>query len=150
MYGHRNVNVLLVGQNSTPTYHGRQIRINLRGSWTDIVHVVSHHVSFWQHPGSRPHDRRHATIEARMAKAVIERGWLDGNLRGVEEPDPPPLSKHEARFQEIKRKTALRAKWVSKWNRAERAIAKLDRSIKALERAAAKADTATTTKEPAS
>ncbi len=115
-------------------------RVSPRWGWERLVHSVSHDAFSLLRPTARPHDRRHATIELRMARAVIARGWLQGKLQPAPKAEPLPLTKHEARFQLIARKTALRARWVSKHQRAERAIAKLDRSIRALERAAEKDD----------
>jgi hypothetical protein len=134
----------MLGRRVTPKLVGDATRkgwprVSPRWGWERLVHAVSHDAFSILRPSLRPHDRRHATIELRMTRAVIARGWLDGKLRRAEKPEPAPPTRDEARYLLLARKTALRDRWIGKQQRAERAIAKLDRSIKALERAAAKA-----------
>lgn len=54
------------------------------GGWRTFVHDLGHCVDFRtgkRRQAGRPHSKQHARLEARIAKEVIRRGWLDGRLR---------------------------------------------------------------------
>lgn len=57
------------------------------GGWRSFVHDLGHCIDWWtgcRRRAGRPHSKQHARLEARMAKEVIKRGWLDGKLRKAE------------------------------------------------------------------
>ena len=53
------------------------------GGWRTFVHDLGHCIDY--HTGERrkagrPHSKQHARLEIRLAKQVIQRGWLEGKL----------------------------------------------------------------------
>lgn len=54
------------------------------GGWRTFVHDLGHCIDYWtgnRRKAGRPHSKQHARLEARLAKQVIRRGWLEGKLR---------------------------------------------------------------------
>lgn len=96
--------------------------INPESGWKHLVHDLSHGFHYNQ-TRRKPHEGKHARLEARMIKEVIRRGWLNGVL--IPEPKPkavvdPKVVRYFKVLNSIKR-------WESKLRRAETAIKKLNR-----------------------
>lgn len=54
------------------------------GGWRTFVHDLGHCIDYRtgaRREAGRPHSKQHARLEARLAKQVIRRGWLDGRLK---------------------------------------------------------------------
>lgn len=113
-----------------------EMTVNPEQGWRNLVHYLSH----WAVPGR--HGADHARMELRLVKEVVRRGWLDGRLRKAP-PEAAPTA-DEARGARLARLEARRAAWDAKARRAARAIAKLDRQIRGLRRAATRAQGAAT------
>jgi hypothetical protein len=55
--------------------------VNPSRGWKNFVHEFSHDFVYLCNPGERPHSKFHARFEAKLAREVVKRGWLDGRLR---------------------------------------------------------------------
>jgi hypothetical protein len=105
--------------------------VNPENGWHDLVHDLSHFAHQRLHPGERPHSRRHASLERRLVKEVLTRGWLDGRLKkAVRLPKPKP----DPRVVAYDRILVRIANWERKAKRAETALKKLNRQKKRFER----------------
>jgi hypothetical protein len=111
----------------------RIFRINPSKGWHDLVHVLSHWCDYVVN-GSGSHDAHHARLELKMIKQVIRRGWLEGKLKREKQWVDPRVIKGNAALDKLERQRALLKKWETKKKRAETAIRKLTRQIKAAER----------------
>jgi len=101
------------------------------GGWRSLVHDLSHLVHARVHRKAKAHAAGHVWYEREMARYVVAQGWLDGRLARPARPAPDPdmrRRKAEARLR------ARLARWEAKQRRATRAIAKLKRSLRAMER----------------
>jgi len=112
--------------------------INPSRGWLDLVHVLSHYVFMRTHTRLRPHHWKHANVEARMIRTVLQRGWLDGKLKPSVKPEKTPVDR-------LERLKGRLVRWEAKKRRAENAIRKLTRSIRAIERCRAVASLDPTT-----
>lgn len=112
---------------------GGRFNVNPAEGWKTIVHMVSHVAFRRENPDLRPHDRRHATVEARMIRTVLKRGWLDGSLRAkpVEMKVTTPA---DAVRDELASLAERHARWESKLKRARTAIRKIERRQRFLAR----------------
>jgi len=93
--------------------------------WRGLVHELSHSVLY------APHGGEHARLELRMIKEVLKRGWLDGRLKDKERPEP---TKEDAKWERLRRLYVRRDAWETKKRRAERALAKLGKQIRRLDK----------------
>lgn len=114
-------------------------RLNPGRGWKELVHDISHWVHMSRYPGSVPHqDRRHATIEARMVRVVVARGWLTGALRvqpKVVEPMDPVEAKRLERAHRIELREAQVRRLEKKGIAIMKRLARARRSLTALRRA---------------
>jgi hypothetical protein len=109
-------------------------RVNPSHGWKDLVHILSHYAS----PGV--HGGKHARMELRLIRQVLQRGWLDGKLRPVVPPIPPAMpTAADKRVVRMQRLLQREARWAAKLKRAERALRKLRRQRRYYEREQAKA-----------
>jgi hypothetical protein len=99
---------------------------NTRSPWESLVHDLSHAITW-----GLPHGGQHARLELRMIKEVLKRGWLDGRLKPQPKPAKPKLDPKLLRYQ---RTLAAIKRWSTKKKRAETALKKLTRSLRAQER----------------
>lgn len=107
--------------------------INPANGWSQIVHLIAHWIHRTRRPDVRPHHRTHVTLEHRLARIVVERGWLDGTLRKRVAPKPDPTVEQLV-VARLTRQQARLKRWETKERRAKTAIRKLRRSIKASQR----------------
>lgn len=130
------------GNRSTWIARDGAFRVNPGRGWMSLVHNVSHFVWWWKHPNETAHQKDHALLERRMIKEVIKRGWLNGSLKTVA---PTIEQTREEQIQVIRslqmeRMRARLKAWNTKAKRAETAIRKLTKQIRAAERRAIKED----------
>jgi hypothetical protein len=100
------------------------------GGWHELVHDISHYVSFRMHPNARGHGFQHAFIEKELIKAVVEGGWLQRKLlRQTKAKAPVDIRqvRHQRTLASIKR-------WQAKEKRARNALRKLKRTSRYYER----------------
>jgi hypothetical protein len=98
--------------------------------WCRLVHDVSHMVFGYRHPGFRLHEDGHERLEYEMCDFAIKAGWLGGALK------PRALTKAEqrrAKRESIERRLEA---WRRKEARAHRAVLKLTRQLKRMQRVA--------------
>lgn len=132
---------------------GREFSVNPERGWQATVHLVSHWICRRRLPDERPHSRRHATIEARMIRVVIERGWLDGSLRQeiderVEKKVTRAMAQRMREASTEARLSKVRAR-IKKWEtRLKLATTKL-RKLKARERGLVRSAAKSTVQETA-
>ena len=72
--------VLYVNHNRVTFVPGR----GCVGGWRSFVHDLGHCIDYRtgaRRTAGRPHSKQHARLEARLAKQVLRRGWLDGKLK---------------------------------------------------------------------
>jgi hypothetical protein len=99
--------------------------------WGRLIHDVSHLLMRYRHPKFRPHDPPHDQIERDVQTLVELSGWLAS--------PPAPSAQAVAEFRRQRSQERLEsmrtrlAKWTAKRKRAETAIKKLTRQIKAAE-----------------
>lgn len=105
--------------------------------WEGIVHGLSHTILREQRPWDEPHSPWHLALEAEMATYVTGHDWHKGALASKPKADPKP--EPDPRGAKIARLRERLAAWESKRQRAERAIAKISRSLAAYERASTRA-----------
>lgn len=99
--------------------------------WRDVVHCLSHAFC------PRPHGGEHARCEIRFIKEVLKRGWLDGSLKDEPKPEKPPVDKRAVKY--ARTLTAIK-RWETKAKRADTALKKLRRSLRAQERVMSSGD----------
>jgi hypothetical protein len=119
------------GRRYTWIRHGVLV-VNPEHGWKGLVHLLSHYC----HDRSvgadeQGHNAAHARAELRMIKEVIKRGWLAGTLVPKPKPAPVPIDKHA---EKVARTEAAIKRWTTKQKRAETALRKLRRRLRALER----------------
>jgi hypothetical protein len=103
--------------------------------WGRLIHDVSHIVHEYRHPKARPHDLLHAQIERNVQVFVELQGWL------VERRTPTkPIISQRRELRRLKLCARL-ARWRTKAKRANTAIRKLNRQLRALERSSPPIDT---------
>jgi hypothetical protein len=102
------------------------IYVNPERGWKALVHELSHSILYL------PHGGEHARLEMRMIKHVIKLGWLTGTLKAKPKAEIP---KPDKRIQKLNRTLAAIGRWQKKERRAQNALKKLRRSLKAQERA---------------
>lgn len=103
--------------------------------WQALVHDLSHYLHYRINPGVAPHSGAHARLEMRLIKEVLRRGWLQGALRDKPKAEKP---KPDEKALKYARTLAAIERWEAKRRRAENALKKLNRSLRAQERAMAK------------
>ena len=99
-------------------------------AWQSLVHDMSH----WLHHrmnSDKPHAKSHAKLELRLSKLVVKRGWLNGTLKTQQK---PPAQAVDARVTRQQRILERLKRWQHKQQRAERALAKLQRQARHYER----------------
>ncbi len=107
----------------------RCVTINTSAGWREFVHDASHLFVHLCNPGDRPHSKFHARFEAKLVREVIKRGWLEGKLRDAPKAAEQPIDElTQRRRDKLARIAAGLERWDSKLRRAERAIAKLQKS----------------------
>jgi hypothetical protein len=89
------------------------------------------------HPGVRPHSVEHGRVERGLIQHVLEKGWLEGKLKPRTR-TTTPKAKPDERALKYARTLASIKRWESKQKRATNALAKLNRSRRAMERHQAK------------
>jgi hypothetical protein len=104
---------------------------NAARGWRPLVHELSHYFHY-RKSDARPHSLDHARLELRMTKEVVRRGWLDGRLRDAPAPAKTPADRRSTKLASL---NARIARWETKERRAHRALVKLNRQRRALERA---------------
>lgn len=97
--------------------------------WGRMIHDASHEVFEIRHPSARPHDGGHATLEREMAEYVARKLWTVPTI-AVKPKSRPTYDERIAHTR------ALMARWETKAKRAATALRKLQRRVRALERAA--------------
>lgn len=109
--------------------------VNPGHGWVGFIHDMSH-LLWWAANDSdtRPHEKGHAKLELAMRKLALRRGWLDGKLRSKPKPPKPPVDQRAEKLSAI---VVRMDRWLAKKRRAERALAKLARQRRRLERQAA-------------
>ncbi len=101
---------------------------SFRSGWRNLVHDVSHDVFFYSHPGLKGHSHRHADLEFRMIRYVVEKtDWLTPKVETV------PTRDEKAGKVRANLEARLKT-WKSKFSRAETAIGNLERQLKALDK----------------
>lgn len=98
--------------------------------WGRMIHDASHEIFEVRHPNARAHDGGHATLEREMAEHVERMGWAIQLT-----PTPKPRRSYEERIEHTRN---LIDRWERKAKRAENAMKKLRRRVRALIRAQAK------------
>lgn len=102
--------------------------------WGRLIHDVSHMLHEYRHPGERAHGGSHPGIEREVAECVDRNAMLERfNSKRA------PRDRDAERAQRLAHMHARLARWITKRKRAEAAISKLTRSIKATERRASAA-----------
>ena len=103
--------------------------------WRDIVHTISHKVYRYRHGfarnnenGFKPHSIQQAQLELKMAKYVVNQGWLNGVLK----PKVVILSKDEKRLKKLEHYQKLIGKWQTKLKLANTFIRKYNKKVKYL------------------
>jgi hypothetical protein len=119
--------------------HSYTMQVNPSCGWRQHVHTLSH--SFypfcrWRN-SDKPHSRSHARLELRMAKEVIRRGWLAGTLRDAPKAASTVDDKRAAKRAKLEARVVA---WERKAKRAETALRKLRKALRAMDRADAKAE----------
>jgi hypothetical protein len=109
--------------------------VNSSRGWQSLVHHVSHWIFSRKNGNLSPHHWKHANIEARLIRLVLDRGWLSGSLKTTPKVERPPVPVNVVRVAMIRERIA---RWESKAKRAETALRKLKRSLAAIERYEAK------------
>jgi hypothetical protein len=98
--------------------------------WGRLIHDLSHIIHEYRHPKERPHGPLHSGIEREVQQYVEAHGWLAPQPESVK----PTLTERRAdRLASIEQRIA---RWERKHKRATRALAKLTRQRRAIERAA--------------
>lgn len=114
----------------------RCIYVNPERGWRDFVHELSHAFDYVVN-GESSHNKHHHRFEVKLVKEVVRRGYLDGKLRDpVESTNVVPIVDQKM-LERRKRLDAIEMRminWQRKQQRAERAIAKLNRQKRGLER----------------
>lgn len=126
------------GRRYTWIRHGVLV-VNPDQGWHQLVHMISHYCHDRLHPDVHGHNAAHARAELRMIKAVVRRGWLDGRLRSEPKPETQPPTVADVRAEKRARIEQRIKRWTTKRKRAETALRKLARQLRALDRAGAKA-----------
>ena len=101
--------------------------------WHALVHDLSHYAHRVVNPSVKPHTGRHARIEIRMIKKVIDAGWLQVAQAKVEQP-VVVVTKEDERRKKYERVLKGIERWESKARRAQTHLKKLNRSKRAFER----------------
>lgn len=104
--------------------------------WKSLVHDLAHYLhGRVLNPDERPHSRRHARLELKLAKEVIRRGWLEGKLKTA-----PPKLRLVTPESERARRIELRVAQIARLERKIKALSTrlrtAKRSLAALARAA--------------
>lgn len=107
-----------------------------RHAWDRLVHELSHTLCH------APHGAEHARLEMRMIREVLRRGWLNGTLKDKPKIEMPAPDKKAIKYA---RTLAAIKRWTTKATRAENALKKLNRSLRAQERAMNTASVTSTT-----
>lgn len=123
---------------SKATNH-RAAFINPSQGWRDFAHDASHWFDRIVN-GETKHGTHHARFEAKLIRQIVTRGYLDGKLLDLARPEPEIVGdpKAEARISRLARIDELDTAWKRKLSRAERAISKLERERKRIQRATLK------------
>lgn len=100
--------------------------------WGRLIHDVSHMLQQYRHPGERPHGGSHHSIEREVAMCVDTSGYIRAFT-------PQKINREAGRAARLIRQRARLDRWVAKRKRADTAIKKLTRTIKAAEQRAIKA-----------
>lgn len=101
--------------------------------WQGICHDLSHCWHQRINPTLRPHCGAQARLEIRLIKEVIRRGWLEPEKATSTQSEhevstrPPIAPKPDPRAARRARVLAGIERWKSKLQRAQRALAKLNR-----------------------
>jgi hypothetical protein len=98
--------------------------------WGRMIHDASHDIFGDRHPKARPHDGGHATLEREMSEYVERKGWAV--------PKAPVLKARPTYAERIEHTRNLIDRWERKAKRAENAMRKLRRRVRAMIRAQAK------------
>ena len=101
----------------------RLVVLNPEKGWKDFIHHLSHYFVDLCN-GNEGHSKFHARFELKLVKEVIKRGWLDGKLNDQSKPEKPPVDPKVVKLERIE--SAIE-RWQRKYNRADRALAKLKR-----------------------
>lgn len=130
---------LTSGNRYTSTFWPRDsntiaLRVNPTKGWRELIHDLSHLFVSRANPDERPHSKFHAAFEAKLVREVIKRGWLDGRLRDAEPVAPSIDDKRQLKLQ---RTDEALLRWERKRMRAVRAMAKLQKQRRYLEKALA-------------
>lgn len=141
--------VAVQGRNSTGNYGHGGLMVNAGEGWREIVHGLSHRAFRIKHPDLPPHSWRHARLEAKLVRYVVNSGFLDGSLRArFEAREARSIAKARAKDAErsaAKTDPAVRLekvresieRWTSKQERARRKLIKLRASERGLVRSLA-------------
>lgn len=126
----------------TGTTAQRVLFVNPEKGWHDLVHALSHYChDRTASVEDQGHTAAHARCEMRMIKEVIRRGWLEGKLKDTPAvalvPNPPAV---DARAVKMARTAAAIERWERKQRRAETALKKLRRRLRAYARYAERQD----------
>jgi hypothetical protein len=100
-----------------------------RGGWPEIVHAIAHLAHRRLHPGDRPHSHAELYIERDLTDYVLAQGWLDGKLKSKSTPKPPRDIVRDRHARILAREKL----WQAKQQRAQRALAKVQRERRAYE-----------------
>lgn len=125
--------VRIVTGNRNTWVRGGVLVVNPSQGWKEIVHLLSHYC-YRPVDGERPHGPGHARAEMRMIREVIRRDWLSGVLKSpdpIETPAPTADDKRAAKITNLRDRLA---RWEGKRKRADNAIAKIRRSLRAYDR----------------
>lgn len=120
--------VEITSGNRSNWMRGGVLYVNPGKGWRELVHDLSHYFVYRANPGERPHSKFHGRFEAKLAREVVRRGWLDGKLR--DRPKAATVARpadalHDKRRAMLARIDAGLERWERKAERARRALAKL-------------------------
>lgn len=131
--------VVVTSGNRYTWIRGGVLYVNPERGWHGLVHLMSHYCHDRTHPETHGHNAAHARAELRMIKEVVRRGWLDGKLRTPEKQEPTAVTPLDSRIMRRQRIEQRIKRWTTKAKRADTALRKLRRQLRAIERAIANA-----------